>query len=154
MKCTQCGCNKLIKIDSPFYTIDGRVQTSAKIYTCYECGHLEFFDFHPYRSKVSELEIRINQLNELKQKLAELENPIELNLLKADYETIEKELSSLDITIRQQQELNSKLCELKLKIQNYPQEIKKLKNKISELENQIQGLKEYISNTVIITEKE
>lgn len=156
MKCTQCGCNKLIKVDSPFYTIDGMVRTSANIYACYECGHLEMFDpssSRTYRSNVIDLEKSSTELDILKKKLVELDNPIVLKLLEDDCKAIEKQLSNLDITIRQKQEFESKLYELRLKIQNHPQEIKELKRKINELEYHIHNLKEQISNTIIITEK-
>lgn len=156
MKCTQCGCKKLLQVELPFYTIDGRIRTQAKVYTCYECGHLELFDKSvslDYKNNVRNLEKYTTELSELKKKLVELENPLVLTMLEDDCKTIERELSSLDITLRQQQELKSKLYELQINIKNRPKEVATLKQKINELERHIKELKDKISNTIIITEE-
>ena len=40
MKCTNCGCKKLMRIESPFEYYG---EQHISIYSCFDCGHLEFF---------------------------------------------------------------------------------------------------------------
>lgn len=156
MKCTQCGCKKLIKSWVPF-SVNGDAKLeftqTLKVYVCSECGHLEWFVpsiVDDYKNKVSQLESSIVQSNKAKEQLLNLENM--MSQYDRDVKSVEKELKSLDITVRRQRELQSKLQSLRLKISNSTAEITTLKQEVIRLENLVESLNREFSNNVI-TEK-
>lgn len=143
MKCTQCGCKKLIKLDnqsSLFLTSDGESvmpRELTRIYACLECGHLEFFNssrveqYKRYLLKVKELP---NEIETLRKQLATLEDPTYITNLQETVKQAEEQLKSLDITVRQQQELTILVYEKTEQIKNASREVKELQNKIRSLE--------------------
>ena len=143
MKCTQCGCKKLMKIDlDDLFHVRGDgylvVEKSTSVYACFECGHLEFFNssrverYQRCLLKVKELP---NEIAPLRKQLATLEDPAYIANLRETVKKAEKQLKSLDITIRQQQELTILVHEKTNQINSFPREVKGLQDKISRLES-------------------
>ena len=156
MKCTQCGCEKFVKTDSPFGVCGDAYATTRKtltIYACFKCGHLEFFDTYTvdkYNRYKMIIESDTASLQTLRKQLAELENPdtkIELN---NEIKEIEEKLKSLDITIREQQELTVKLHDLQVKARNLPNEIKKWKNEIQSKESHVRDAQRELEKIELI----
>ena len=145
MKCTQCGCKEFIESRLLFNwgLSDYRTPSSVKVYSCFECGHLEWFDNSPaddYRSKTALLKKYTTELDQLKAQLAEKEKPETLGKLQAEYRENEAKLKSIDITVRQQQEIQGRQRLLQNLIRLYPDDVRQLKEKIRKLENDIRDL--------------
>jgi chromosome segregation ATPase len=142
MKCTQCGCENLTPINiESLISISGdasmRNSESLKIYTCSNCGHLEFFDngLNEKMAEESEIEKKYEkEISVLIEKQNQIENG-ELKQLKEELACIESQLKSLDITIRQQQELKKNVKTLNAKIENVLCEIRKIKTEIERLKS-------------------
>ena len=142
MKCTQCGCENLIPINiESLISISGdawmRNSESLKIYTCRNCGHLEFFDngLNEKMAEESEIEKKYEkEISVLIEKQNQIENG-ELKQLKEELACIESQLKSLDITIRQQQELKKNVKTLNAKIEKVLCEIRKIKTEIERLKS-------------------
>ena len=158
MKCTQCGCKKFVKTDSPFGVSGDAYATTRKtltIYACFKCGHLEFFDTYTadqYNRYTTIIESDTSSLQSLKKQLLELENPDTKIALGNEIEEIEEKLKSLDITIREQQELTVKLYDLQAKARNLPNEIKKWKEKIQKMESNVKDAQKELEKIELIEE--
>lgn len=165
MKCTNCGCKKLIKTREPFGSwgqdVTGYADKTLVIYSCFDCGHLEFFStdaVDEYKEKLSRKSTILIELENLRKELKELEN-IEICY---EIERMEKQLKSLDITIREQMELTEKLKVLKSQTNGIPNKTinsrrltdKKIiiKRQINELEKELITIEEKISKVDIIGE--
>ena len=119
---------------------DGYLETakSTSIYACLECGHLEFFNssrVEQYQRCLLKVKELPNEIAPLRKQLATLEYPAYIANLRETVKKAEEQLKSLDITIRQQQELTILVYEKTNQINNFPREVKELKNKISNLES-------------------
>ncbi len=158
MKCTQCGCKKFVKTDSPFGVCGDAYATTREtltIYACFKCGHLEFFDTYTvdkYNRYKTIIEIDTESLQTIKKQLLELENPDTKIALDNEIKEIEEKLKSLDITIREQQELTVKLHTLQAKARNLPNEIKKWKNEIQSKERNVKDAQERLAEIEITEE--
>ena len=155
--CTNCGCKKLIRTSAPFAVRDQYAEfvesPTLRIYACYECGHLEFFDSHTinkYNECASAIKSITSKLQILRERLSDLENPATASKINDEIQQLERQLTSLDITIRQQQEYKAKVKELQTKARAIPNEIAKLKKQIEELEHSLKYAEEVLSNTEII----
>jgi len=100
LKCTMCGSNNLELVDNKKFSElilgNNKVQNGAMltIYTCKECGHLEFFSGKPIQNKaINELEemllnlkqdlktkknnnVSVEEINRLEKTISEFENNI------------------------------------------------------------------------------
>ena len=165
MKCTSCGCKKLIKTREPFGSwgqdVTGYADKTLVIYSCFDCGHLEFFStdaVDEYKENLSRKSTILIELEKLRKELKELEN-IEICY---EIEHMEKQLRSLDITIKEQMELTEKLKVLKSQTNEIPNKTinshrladKKIiiKRQIKELEKELITIEENISKVDIIGE--
>ena len=165
MKCTSCGCKKLIKTREPFGSwgqdVTGYADKTLVIYSCFDCGHLEFFStdaVDEYKENLSRKSTILIELEKLRKELKELEN-IEICY---EREHMEKQLRSLDITIKEQMELTEKLKVLKSQTNEIPNKTinshrladKKIiiKRQIKELEKELITIEENISKVDIIGE--
>ena len=155
MKCTQCGCTKMIKVGIPFY-VNGdahlEMNNTLSTYACTECGHLEWFDTSisdTFKSKLLHLENSTDELNKLKKQLENLDDPNVITKLECDCKIIEKELKSLDITIRHKQQLETKLRDLQTTVREHHEEKAVLEQKITNLERAVANLKKEIDDAII-----
>ena len=156
MKCTQCGCKKFVKTDSPF-GVQGdawsTTRASLSIYACCECGHLEFFDpYHvgEYQGCVRDIKNIPLEIEELKKQLSELQEPTVLLSVKEEMKQIEQKLTSIDITIRQQQELKEKLKKLRITASDIPQKINQIESKIWKLEKELSEAEKKLKKVEVI----
>lgn len=158
MKCTQCGCKKLIKIQVPFWASpDANFSTdkTLAIYACFDCGHLEWFNISPvdtYKKNCAELETATTELKNLRTQLEELLNSDALKELTAESKSIMKEISRVGSTSLQGLELNSKLSKVKSKIREIDKEAESLRQRIFDLENIEKRLRNYFINTPVVKE--
>ena len=145
MKCTQCGCEDLMEIrlgnlfgiggGDGYTNIQG--SDSFKIYTCNNCGHLEFFD-NGLNEKLAEEKELEKYFQEKENVLIEKQNEIrngKLKQLQEELASVEIQLTSLDITIRQQQELSEKVIDIK-------EEIRKISIELYNIEQQLKRLQQ------------
>lgn len=163
MRCTNCGCKKLIKTGTPFGSwgqdVTSYADKTLAIYSCFDCGHLEFFStdaVDEYKKNISRKSSILIELENLRKELNELED-----IEKAfEVKQIEERLKSLDITIREQNELTEKLKVLKSQIKETPNKIvsshrmlnqkSNIKRKIKELEEELKRVEENIAKVDII----
>ncbi len=153
MKCTNCGCKKLIKTREPFGSwgqdVTGYADKTLAIYSCFDCGHLEFFStdaIDEYKENISRKSSILIELENLRKDLNDLEN----NPTSLEIQNLEERLKSLDITVREQQELKNKLSELSAKIRRLPDKIRPIKRQIKELEEELKKIEEKIAKVDII----
>lgn len=163
MRCTNCGCKKLIKTGTPFGSwgqdVTSYADKTLAIYSCFDCGHLEFFStdaVDEYKKNISRKSSILIELENLRKELNELED-----IEKAfEVKQIEERLKSLDITIREQNELTEKLKVLKSQIKETPNKIvsshrmlnqkSNIKRKIKEVEEELKRVEENIAKVDII----
>lgn len=153
MKCTNCGCKKLIKTWTPF-GYDGTDGYSYRdktlvIYSCFDCGHLEFFStdaVDEYKENIARKSSILIELGNLRKDLNDLEN----NPTSLEIQNLEERLKSLDITVREQQELSNKLSNLRAKIRRLPDKTRPIKRQIKEFEEELKRLEDNISKVDII----
>ena len=153
MKCTNCGCKKLIKTREPFGSwgqdVTSYVDKTLAIYSCFDCGHLEFFStdaIDEYKENISRKSSILIELENLRKDLNDLEN----NPTSLEIQNLEERLKSLDITVREQQELTNKLSDLRAKIRRLPDKIRPIKRQIKELEEALKRVEEKIAKVDII----
>ena len=153
MKCTNCGCKKLIKTREPFgywgQDVTGYADKTLVIYSCFDCGHLEFFStdaVDEYKENISRKSSILIELENLRKELNDLEN----NPTSLEIQNLEERLKSLDITVREQQELTNKLSDLRAKIRRLPDKIRPIKRQIKELEEELKRVEENIAKVDII----
>ena len=155
MKCTQCGCNKLIKIDVPFVDHD-RYPIRLDIYACYDCGHLEFFNVAPvdyYKRNCVELEEANAELKSVQTHLDILENKYRLKELHDEVNSIRKQLTKTSTPHNQAVELTNRKIELEAQIRSISREMSPLLNKKMDLGDKIKMLNEYFAKTTVIIEE-
>ena len=158
MKCTQCGCENLtpININSLFSILGDasmRTSESLKIYTCRNCGHLEFFDTYAvdkYNESMITIKSITSELQILRKRLSDLESSASVSEINDEIKQLERQLTSLDITIRQQQEFKAKVQELQAKAHRIPNEIAKLKKQIEGLERQLREAEQVLEKIEVI----
>ena len=88
MKGTTCGCKKLIKTWTPFgydgYDGHSYRDKTLVIYSCFDCGHLEFFStdaVDEYKENIASKSNILIELGNLRKDLNDLENnPISLEI--------------------------------------------------------------------------
>lgn len=153
MKCTNCGCKKLIKTWAPFgydgYDGHSYQDKTLVIYSCFDCGHLEFFStdaVDEYKENISRKSNILIELENLRKDLNDLEN----NPTSLEIQNLEERLTSLDITVREQQELSNKLSDLRAKIRRLPDKIRTIKRQIKELEEILKTIEKKIAKVDII----
>lgn len=153
IKCSQCGCTDLEKVDFPYEAILHKVQTGLtgysfiydleeNIYTdtyiCTQCGHFEFFnsevakDVLKKRAKIEEIQ---EEINDLDRQISSKNNEIEK--FNQQINLIAEQLKSIDITIRQSGELKSKQQELSQNLKLLEQEVQTLCKKKDSLKNEL-----------------
>ena len=149
MKCSQCGCEDLEKVNFPYKAIldevatgisgessfyDLREKTTADTYICTNCGHFEFFNSKlaksvlEKRAKNAKTQGEIDVLNK---KISDKNN--EIKNFKNQISLIKKQLENIDITIRQSNEFKTKQQELVKKLKLLEKEFQQLEKQKSSL---------------------
>ena len=105
MKCTNCGCKKLMRIESPF---DRYGEQRVSIYSCFDCGHLEFFSTTAVEKYNELLLKKSNILTELKNLETTQDNLTKISMI---YELANR-LKKGDCTDSQKAQMQDKLKEL------------------------------------------
>ena len=154
IKCSQCGCTDLEKVDFPYeailrevgigivgesfiYDLDEHIYTDS--YICTQCGHFEFFnsqiaeDVLKKRAKIEKIQ---KEINDLDKQISNKNN--EIKKFEQQINLITEQLKSIDITIRQSIELKSKQQELTQNLKLLEQEVITLCKKRDSLKNEIE----------------
>ena len=145
MKCTNCGCKKLMRIESPFEYYG---EQHISIYSCFDCGHLEFFSTTAVEKYNELLLKKSNILTELKNLETTQDNLTKISMI---YELANR-LKKGDCTDSQKAQMQDKLKDLEnqvgqslTELTNFPMSLDDLIQQIhsqdTTIEHQMHALK-------------
>lgn len=158
MKCTQCGCNDLEKINFPYkselvitavglvgesFQYELKENVSAQSYICTHCGHLEFFDPEladrvlDVRDRCAKIKMEIDDFDR-----QVLDKNKDILLVQSQIDAINEQLKDLDITIRQSNELKATHQELINKLKALKNDMQELIKRKTNLEYKLNSLKD------------